>query len=102
MQEITSNAVPSEVGLDEGTKAGADVGPSHLKEAVEHCDVVDAQKDVGVHLLHFQHVIDVGACIVLAGVALATLYYRSLLCLVLFFVQVKSPLRELIELARES
>ena len=102
MQEITSNAVPSEVGLNEGTKAGADVGPSHVEEAVEHCNVVNGQKDVGVHLLHFQHVIDVCSCIVLAGVALATLHNRSLLCLVLFFVQVKSPLRQLIKLAREA
>lgn len=42
MQEITSDAVLREIGLDEGTKAGADMSPSHVEEAIKHCDVVDS------------------------------------------------------------
>jgi hypothetical protein len=100
LQEITSYAVLGEISLDEGTKAGTDMTPNYLKEAIVHRNVVDGQENIRVHLLYFEHVVDVGSCVVLAGITLATFHEWSLLCLVLLFVEVQGPLRELIELTR--
>jgi len=102
LQEITSDAVSGQIGLDEGTKTGTDMGSYHVKELVVHRHVVYSEEDVGVHLLDFKHVIDVGSCVVLAGIALATLHQWSLLRLVFLLVQVQSPLRELIKLTGEA
>lgn len=45
--------------------------------------------------------IDVGTCIVLAGVALTAFHKRGFLCLMLLLVKVEGSLRKFIKLARE-